>query len=233
MTIPAVLITFDDGYENNYTLAYPALSSYNINATVYMISNWIGGVDKLSAAQLQALNSTGWDIGNHTKTHPHLGELTVGQQEAELVNCKNDLDAIGLSRASSHVAYPFGDYNTDTLTAMGNVGMLTGRIYDGSAKDGFLMSDAIFDELVSIEIKYTTSLNDLTGLIDYAICLGKICVLVFHEITTGVLSANKWSVDDLTLLAAWINQKNLVSLTISQLHTLRSGNLEYTNPWYI
>lgn len=229
---PAVLFTFDDGYTNNYTLAYPTLAAYNINATIFMITDWIDGFG-LTTAQLTALDAAGWDIGNHTASHPHLDTLPEADQETELSTAKAVLDGLGLTRASAHVAYPFGDYNADTLTAMANTGMLTGRLYETINKNGFDMSTIDWYEIVSFEVTNTTSLETVKGVIQLAMCQGLIIDLVFHNIiSTGPPAANEWLASDLAALADWINEQYLPTLTISQLHSLRSGNLVYDNPWY-
>jgi peptidoglycan/xylan/chitin deacetylase (PgdA/CDA1 family) len=44
---PSMAITFDDGYRDNYTLAYPILKQYNLPATIYLISGLIGTTQKV------------------------------------------------------------------------------------------------------------------------------------------------------------------------------------------
>ena len=124
----AVAISFDDGYLSTYTDLYPYMKSKGIPGTIYAICDWIDYQQiGFTHEQLQELDANGWSIGNHTVDHTELDTLTEVEQEAELRDCKNSLDSLGLTKASSHVAYPYGLWNTDTLTAMVNTGMLTGR----------------------------------------------------------------------------------------------------------
>lgn len=103
----AVLITFDDSYLNQFIKAYPIMKAKNMVATSYQISDFVNQPGShLTSAQLQELYNAGWDIGNHSKTHAHLNTLTQQQVEDELTACKDFLNGLGLTRASSHVAYP-------------------------------------------------------------------------------------------------------------------------------
>jgi len=55
----AVAITFDDGYKNNYSLAYPIIKKYNISVTIFLVSGYIGSGDYLWVNQLAyAINET-------------------------------------------------------------------------------------------------------------------------------------------------------------------------------
>jgi peptidoglycan/xylan/chitin deacetylase (PgdA/CDA1 family) len=131
-----VAITFDDGYLSTYTDVYPYMKSKGIPGTIYVIRSWVDYNEVgLTSSQLQEMDANGWSIANHSFDHPELNTLSEAEQEEELLSCKLFLDGIGLTRASAHVAYPFGVWNTDTLTAMINTGMLTGRGTDGETYD--------------------------------------------------------------------------------------------------
>jgi peptidoglycan/xylan/chitin deacetylase (PgdA/CDA1 family) len=131
----AVAISFDDGYPTTYTDVYPYMKSKGILGTLYFICSWANKSWSLTTAQLQELDANGWAIANHSTSHGYLDTLTEAQQETELLGCKNFLDGIGLTRASFHVDYPNNVWNTDTLTAMKNTGMLSGRTSNGTTFD--------------------------------------------------------------------------------------------------
>ena len=131
----AVAISFDDGYPSTYTDVYPYMKSKGVPGTLYFICNWANKSWSLTTGQLQELGLNGWSIANHTSSHGYLDALTEAQQETELSGCKNFLDGIGLTKASSHVDYPYNAWNTDTLAAMTNTGMLTGRLSSGTTFD--------------------------------------------------------------------------------------------------
>ncbi len=64
----AVAITFDDGYKNNYTYAFPVLKKYNLAATIFIIVNEVGRHqnDRLSWEEIKIMRDSGLIfIGSH------------------------------------------------------------------------------------------------------------------------------------------------------------------------
>ncbi len=131
---PFACITFDDGYLDTFTLAYPILKETNTPFAVYMTRDFYRGtrrpawnpeVPMLSADQLRQLASDPLcTVGCHTCTHPNLSTLTVEQQLRELADCKTDLERL-LGIEIRHLAYPHGDYNADTLQIVKELGFAT------------------------------------------------------------------------------------------------------------
>ena len=77
------------------------------------IDHWLHGphVDELmpmSWEQVRELADSGWEIGSHTRTHPHLTTLDDHQLEAELVRSRAELEE-ALGRPCETIAYPYGD----------------------------------------------------------------------------------------------------------------------------
>ncbi len=79
LTSDGIVITFDDGYESNYTLAAPALTRYNMRATFFLTTEWMGTADYLTWSQVWLLSRMQDDdgnfpfvIGSHTSSHPYL-----------------------------------------------------------------------------------------------------------------------------------------------------------------
>lgn len=124
-----VIITFDDGYEDNYLTALPIMEKYKLKATVFVIASQVGQADYMSWEQLQAMQLHGMEIGSHTYTHAPLNELAPVQQWDELVRSKQLLEA-RLGQPVQFLAYPFGQYDQATLAALpqaGYTGACTGR----------------------------------------------------------------------------------------------------------
>lgn len=110
----AVIITFDDGYKNNYLYAYPILKEYGFKATIFMITSKIGEHLYLTADDLKELDRNGIDIECHTVNHLQLGQLSYDKQLYELSKSKMTLEKI-LERDLKYVSYPYGDFNEDTI----------------------------------------------------------------------------------------------------------------------
>lgn len=127
-----VIITFDDGYENNYLYAYPILKQYGFKAIIYSVSNptneFFSGFEiperLLSPDQMQELSTNGISIQGHTATHPYLKDLSDAQIYQELVQCKHTLEAI-TGKPVCHMAIPYGSYDSRLFAIARQVGYKT------------------------------------------------------------------------------------------------------------
>lgn len=121
---PAVLITFDDGWCDNYTLAGPLLRARNFTATVFVVSGRVGRPGCLTASQLRAMAATGWTIGAHTVTHPHLPSLDPATAAAEISTSRAALARL-LGCPVTAFAYPYGDCDGTIRVQVGQAGFAT------------------------------------------------------------------------------------------------------------
>ena len=112
-----VVVTFDDGYEDFYEHALPALLDFGIEATLYVTSGFLRDFDDGSVAgargrmmnltELQYAADVGTEIGGHTHSHPELDTLPRAHARDEIERCKVLLtDAVG--REIRSFAYPHG-----------------------------------------------------------------------------------------------------------------------------
>ncbi len=134
---PAVVLTFDDGYQDFHDYAWPVLQEYGLPATVFIVAariggvaDWVSGEKAQSAAlmgtqNLRELAANGITIGSHTATHPHLGALDPEAQKNELRASKLGLEDL-LGQPVQHLCYPYGDYNQATRFIAKETGYLTG-----------------------------------------------------------------------------------------------------------
>jgi peptidoglycan/xylan/chitin deacetylase (PgdA/CDA1 family) len=112
-----VIITFDDGWEDQYTRAFQILEKYYYPATFFVVTNYIGDRGFLSLDQLRAMANAGMSIGSHSRSHPHLGGIKdPNVLRDEIFGSKKILDA-ELSVAINEFAYPYGSYS-DAAIAM-------------------------------------------------------------------------------------------------------------------
>ena len=112
----SILITFDDGYTDNYAHAFPILKELNMKATIFMIASQVDSGYYMSAAQLGEMSDDGIDIESHTDNHVYLDTLSYDQQLKELKDSKEKLEKI-LGKEVTSIAYPYGNYNEDTKKA--------------------------------------------------------------------------------------------------------------------
>ena len=117
----SVLITFDDGYENNYSIAWPILKELGAKGNIFVVFNTIGKanlwhspasepwVNMATLEQLREMQESGViEFGSHTMSHPRLSSLEPENAAWELAESKRQLEA-ALGREMFAFAYPYGD----------------------------------------------------------------------------------------------------------------------------
>jgi peptidoglycan/xylan/chitin deacetylase (PgdA/CDA1 family) len=117
----SIVITFDDGYMDNYYNAFPILKEFNMDATIFCITSDLNGSYYLSKEAIKEMSSYGIDIESHTVNHPKLSKMTYEEQLTELKESKKTLESI-TGKTVDAVAYPFGDFNEDSVKAAKSAG---------------------------------------------------------------------------------------------------------------
>jgi peptidoglycan/xylan/chitin deacetylase (PgdA/CDA1 family) len=107
------IITFDDGYEDNFYNVYPILQKYDFKAVVYMVTDYIDKGSFLKTSQIKAMTDR-ISFESHTVSHELLSTLPADQIEYQLKNSKDILEKLTGQKVDS-IAYPFGDYNDTVL----------------------------------------------------------------------------------------------------------------------
>lgn len=105
-----VILTFDDGYEDNYTTLLPLLEERGMKATVYMVTNSIGRKGYLSWNQLRDMQNRGIELGSHTANHQPLTSLERDKQAEEMKLSKLLMEWNGLKTIFTF-SYPNGAYD--------------------------------------------------------------------------------------------------------------------------
>lgn len=101
-----LVITFDDGYEDVYQNAYPALKNKGFTATILLVSTYVGTETFMTQAEVLDLIKAGWEVGSHSRTHLDLTKNYPRLQE-EIVQSRADL--MQLTGQDIRIfAYPYG-----------------------------------------------------------------------------------------------------------------------------
>jgi peptidoglycan/xylan/chitin deacetylase (PgdA/CDA1 family) len=120
------VITFDDGYETVYDVAFPILQNYGMSATIFITVGENGtqkngeripsleGRSMLNWREIQEMKRWGIEFGAHTLTHPDLTRLSRDRMEKEICDSKKIIENI-LGTPISCFAYPYGRYNESVL----------------------------------------------------------------------------------------------------------------------
>jgi peptidoglycan/xylan/chitin deacetylase (PgdA/CDA1 family) len=120
-----IILTFDDGYENNYLHLLPLLKKYNMKAVIYILGDrkhktnfWdkpLGEAEHklLSPAQILAMQKTGLvEFGSHSLRHARLALLEKAEIIKEVAGSKKALEAF-LKKPVHSFAYPYGLFNEE------------------------------------------------------------------------------------------------------------------------
>jgi peptidoglycan/xylan/chitin deacetylase (PgdA/CDA1 family) len=148
-SLPAksALVTFDDAYRNNRTVALPVMIRLGVPGVVFVPTNYIGGLNVWDSGgpepdeqicdwdDLMALEENGVAIESHSASHPSFSNLTAEEHERELRQPKEALEA-RLGRKVEFFAYPYGDAGSDFALSEGmlkKVGYRAACLYGGGA----------------------------------------------------------------------------------------------------
>ena len=121
----SVVISFDDGYESVYENAYPIMQAHGFTGIMYLIATAVGAQDYMSASQIQEMIGTGWEIGSHSMTHPHLPDVH-DQLGYEGGHSKDRLaELMGINPAVvATFAYPYGEIDPLVVGKIAEYGYL-------------------------------------------------------------------------------------------------------------
>lgn len=112
-----VILTLDDGYEDNYTNLFPLLKKYRAKATISVVTGNVGQPGILTADQIREMSDSGLvEFASHTVTHPHLTSLDDAALDQELQESKRALEEI-TGKDVQVIAYPYSDYDQRVCTA--------------------------------------------------------------------------------------------------------------------
>jgi len=119
-----VVITFDDGYQDNFLNAFPILKELNLPATIFVPTSLINSELTTSTGksykivnehELKEMADNGLiELGSHCNRHVKLTTLTEAEIEQELSVSKNILEKL-LGKKVGLIAYPWGRYNSAVL----------------------------------------------------------------------------------------------------------------------
>jgi peptidoglycan/xylan/chitin deacetylase (PgdA/CDA1 family) len=120
------MITFDDGYLNNYTFAYPLLKKYKINAVFFPIINSMGKSmlwSYFSWAQAKQMQNSGLiEIQNHTTKHQVYTSLSLSNAKADILKAQSEIEQHLGKISIKAFSYPIYRYNKTLLKEIKSLG---------------------------------------------------------------------------------------------------------------
>jgi len=117
----AVVLTFDDGYNDAADVVTPLLRKYGARASFYVSAGFVGDGRHASWAKLRAMHAAGMEIGCHGTRHLDLSRVGRDVATREVTRCVAALQRY-VARPTTY-AYPAGKWNATTLALMQQMGM--------------------------------------------------------------------------------------------------------------
>jgi peptidoglycan/xylan/chitin deacetylase (PgdA/CDA1 family) len=131
-----MVLSFDDGLKEHYSVVFPILKKYKFVATFFIITDSVGHSAFMNWGQILQMSADGMDIQVHTSTHPDLSVLSHEEAYQEIVGSKRALEK-HLNKPVRILAYPYGYYNEDVI-AIAKAAGLEGAATVSGVNDGYL-----------------------------------------------------------------------------------------------
>jgi peptidoglycan/xylan/chitin deacetylase (PgdA/CDA1 family) len=159
-----VIITFDDGYRDNYSNAFPLLQQYGFGATFFVLIEVAnqGEAEYMTWDQLREMHAAGMDIECHARVHENLPENDDARLIWQVLGCREAIES-ELGQRPRFVAYPSGRFD-DRVAAFFASDNYWGGV---TTQQGSLhSSDALF-EIKRLRVRNTTTVEDLAELLAF------------------------------------------------------------------
>ena len=128
-----IILSFDDGYADNFDYAFPILKDFNLPAIIFLATRFINqdkfddyyqnarfypGLRFLNWKQIDLMLSHGISFGSHTHSHIDLDNASSEEIEKEIITSKEIIEE-KIGKAVHFFAYPFGQLNNINSKAVG------------------------------------------------------------------------------------------------------------------
>lgn len=190
---PKILFTFDDAWLDVSTYGKPILDTKGFKATtwaneeastIYWNEDTLRNFWFMNETELSSIYADGWDIGNHTYSHPDTiqDEETMifeYQENQKWILGEGRTDDLAWPRGAYHVCYPSGQYSDELTGVLESIGAKTARttvhgIQPTPAPDLY--------KLKCVNVSRDTSIPFVKGEIDRAIATGSSLFFMFHRV---------------------------------------------------
>lgn len=121
----AIVLTFDDGWKNQYTYAVPILEKHGFTATFFIMTKVIGG-GYMTWDEIKDVHTRGFEIASHTETHAKLTEIDDEKLFKEIEGSKRTLEE-KLGTVITTLAYPYYQQDERIREMVKNAGYVGAR----------------------------------------------------------------------------------------------------------
>lgn len=120
-----IVLTFDDGYRDFYTDAYPILKKYNVKATQFLVAGFTGKPNNMTERQIKEIAADGLiELGAHSVNHTWLKGLPLRALQYEVAQSKKETEEL-VGKPVVSFAYPYGAFDLPAIQAVSQAGFRT------------------------------------------------------------------------------------------------------------
>lgn len=148
-----IAITFDDGYSDNYTSAFPSLKDHGLKATFFVITDGVDDGYYMSSDMLKEMQGAGMSIENHTANHLELDKLSREDAYDSIKRGQDFLRNV-IGSDGNYLCYPVGKYSDETIEIAKELGIKAATTTQGgisSINDGVYQLKRVRISPMSIE----------------------------------------------------------------------------------
>jgi peptidoglycan/xylan/chitin deacetylase (PgdA/CDA1 family) len=118
-----IVLTFDDGYKDAFTVAFPLLKKYGFTGTFFIFTEPINAEnrDYLSWRDVELMSAAGMEIGSHSHSHPDLRGRPREFLVREIVDTRAEIEA-HIHQPVLSFCYPSGMYDSQVIQAVNEAG---------------------------------------------------------------------------------------------------------------
>ncbi len=165
-----VVITIDDGYQNNYTYAYPVLKKYGFPATIFIATNLMDLNDAfLTWNEVLEMAHHGVDFGGHTKNHVYLPSITDKAVLWDEIAGSKAMIEKQAGVPAEYFCYPTGGFTPEIKAMVQKAGYkgacTTNRGYDLLNRTDFYEMDRVSVRNTDLGLKFANKLSGYYNLL--------------------------------------------------------------------
>ncbi len=157
-----IILTFDDGYRDNYTNAFPLLKKYGFTATFFIITDLVnqGHPEYLTWDMVREMRAAGMRFGAHGRTHIDLSQADLDQLVWQALG-STEVFQVELGEPARYIAYPSGKYNDQVIAVYKSAHYWAGL----TTQQGATHESTRLFELKRIRVEHDTTVERLQALL--------------------------------------------------------------------